>query len=143
MPILNYTTTIEAKKTALEVLGILAEAGARGVSIEYDENRIPAACSFQIEIEGRMVNFRLPSRWEGVYRRLQRDPKVERRYKTPDQARRVAWRIVKDWTEAQLAIIEAEAAELSEVFLPYMVYPRSGRTLFEEFKGGFLLKSGE
>jgi hypothetical protein len=143
MPILNYTTSISVVKTALEIQEILARAGARTVMIEYGQDRVPSAVYFEIEINGRHVSFRLPSQWQGVYKTLQRST-AERRYKTDDQARRVAWRIIKDWTEAQVAIIEAGAADISEVFLPYMINPASNLTLFEEFKSGnFLLGSGD
>lgn len=143
MPILNYTTTIEARKTALEILGILADAGARAVNLEYGSDRQPAAITFQVEIQGRAMNFRLPSRWEGVYKVLKDDPKIKNSYRTEAQARRVAWRIIKDWVEAQLAIIQAGAAELAEVFLPYAVNPRTGQTMFEEFQGNLLAAGPE
>lgn len=135
MPILNYTTTIDARKTALEVLGILADAGVRSVNLEYGPDRSPAAITFQVEVHGQFMSFRLPSRWEGVHKLLKEDPRAERRYRTEEQAKRVAWRIVKDWVEAQVAIIQAGAAELAEVFLPYAVNPRTGQTMFEEFDG--------
>jgi hypothetical protein len=32
----------------------------------------------------------------------------------------VAWRVLKDWLEAQLALIEAGVADMSQVMLPYM-----------------------
>lgn len=51
-------------------------------------------------------------------------------YKTVEQAKRVSWRIVKDWVEAQLAIIESGQAEMGEVFMPYAV-TISGETLFK------------
>jgi hypothetical protein len=142
MPILNYTTKIDVRRTASEIQDILADAGAQGVSIEY-KDRIPVALTFRIEMQGRLVSFRLPSKWEGVLKLLQKDAKVERRFKNEDQARRVAWRIVKDWVEAQLAIIQAGTAELAEVFLPYVIHPQTGRTLFEEFKSGYLLPAGD
>jgi hypothetical protein len=39
------------------------------------------------------------------------DRKVPRSKCTEDQAQRVAWRIVKDWVEAQMAIVEAQLAD--------------------------------
>ncbi|HET6671253.1 MAG TPA: hypothetical protein VFH15_13575 [Pyrinomonadaceae bacterium] len=36
-------------------------------------------------------------------------------------ARRVAWRILKDWFEAQLALHEAGQAEMGQVLLPYAI----------------------
>ena len=55
---------------------------------------------------------------------------VETRYKTPEQAKRVAWRIVKDWVEAQLAIIETQMVKPEQVFLPYAI-TQTGETLYE------------
>jgi hypothetical protein len=42
----------------------------------------------------------------------------------------VAWRIVKDWVEVQLALIESGQATLPQLFLPHAVRA-DGRTLFE------------
>ena len=50
-----------------------------------------------------------------------------------EQARRVAWRILKDWVAAQLAIVEAEQAQMAEVFLPYAVESQTGQTMFQLF----------
>jgi hypothetical protein len=44
----------------------------------------------------------------------------------------VAWRIIKDWVEAQLAIVEAEQVELVEVFLPFAQNPQTGETIFNQ-----------
>lgn len=139
MPILNYTTQIESAKTVSEILALLARVGARSVSIDYNEDHEPQAVTFLAQVAGRWINFRLPSNPSGVYKAIQKDPKVPRSLKTEAQARRVAWRITKDWCEAQMAIIAAGQADLPEVFLPYAVNPRSGRTLYEEVQGGTLL----
>jgi hypothetical protein len=40
---------------------------------------------------------------------------------------------VKDWVEAQLALVEAQQAQLAEVFLPYAVM-RGGQTAFQAFE---------
>lgn len=84
-----------------------------------------------IEVHSQPVWFRLPCNVSGVYRALQ-NQKIERRYKSESHARRVAWRIVKDWIEAQLAIVEANQAEMAEVFLPYAI-DGTGQTFFQAF----------
>ena len=38
-----------------------------------------------------------------------------------DQARRTAWRILKDWIQAQMALLETNMVEMEEIFLPYML----------------------
>jgi hypothetical protein len=137
MPILNYTTKIAPDKTVMEIQQILAKAGAKTISIDYDDLGFPIAVSFFVEIREYWVNFRLPSNYLGVQVVLEDDPAVPRSFKTQDQARRVAWRITKDWVSAQMAIIESRQAELAEVFLPYAV-TKTGRTLFQDFRAGQL-----
>ena len=132
MPILNYTTTIVVEKTTAEIQGRLAKAGAQAVMTEYDTEQVLCAVSFRMMCSGIMVNFRLPAQIDRIYVLLQRDDKVARKFKTREQAARVAWRIIKDWIEAQLAIVEAEQAEMVEVFLPYAQNPTTGQTLFEQ-----------
>jgi len=46
------------------------------------------------------------------------------------QAVRVAWRILKDWVAAQMAILETEMVKLEQIFLPYVETP-DGRTVYE------------
>lgn len=58
-----------------------------------------------------------------------------------DQAERVAWRILKDWVAAQMAILESEMVQMDEVFLPYMVND-SGQTLFQCYKNKQLAIGG-
>lgn len=142
MAILNYTTTIDHHRTVGEVQKKLASAGARAISIDYDESNEPIAMTFLIPIHSTMVNFRLPTRYEGVLKRLIDDPSVPKKFKSRSQAMRVSWRIVKDWIEAQLAFIEAGQAELAEVFLPYAV-TNTGKTLYMEIMKTNLLGSGE
>ena len=45
------------------------------------------------------------------------------------QAERTAWRIVKEWVVAQMALIETEMVDMEEVFLPYML--AGDRTLYD------------
>lgn len=132
MPILNYTTSITVEKTTGEIQGKLAKAGAQAVMSEYDAEQVLCAVSFRMLCSGVMVSFRLPAKIDRIYVLLQRDDKVPRKLKTREQAARVAWRIIKDWIEAQLAIVEAEQAEMVEVFLPYAQNPTTGKTLFEQ-----------
>lgn len=143
MPILNYTTQIEAEKTAVEIQLKLVKAKARAVTSEYDDNGKIWAMSFGLETPHGFLRFRIPANSKGVFNALVRDRKLARKYKNPDQARRVAWRILKDWIEAQIAIVESEHSVLEEVFLPYAMDKR-GKTLFEYFcnDDGFKMLTG-
>ena len=135
MPILNYRTTIDAGKTAAEIQVKLARAKAQAILTEYDGQGVIVAMSFRIPTRHGLLSFRLPANTEGVYEALRRDPKVPPRLRTKDQAARVAWRVLKDWIEAQLALIEAQLAEAAEVFLAYAQF-EDGRTVYETLEGG-------
>jgi len=62
-----------------------------------------------------------------------------------EQAERTAWKIVADWVDAQMAMIELSQVELMEVFLPYLFNRQTRQTYFESIKArGFqnLLSAG-
>lgn len=139
MPLLNYTTKIDADKTAQEIAKILSSHGAKAVLTDYDDG-IVSAISFKISLNGNEINFRLPCDWKPVLAVLNTQlPELkswhtgyehklsERRL----QSVRTAWRIVKDWTEAQMALVETQMVSTTQVFLPYAV-GRDGKTLFEK-----------
>lgn len=130
MPILNYTTQIDTAKTAGEIQVLLGLKGATSVSIQYADGE-PCSVFFAIDVRGQLINFQLPSNWEGVLAVIRADRKIPYKWKTNEQAKRIAWRIVKNWVEAQLAIIESGQAELAEVFLPYAI-TLNGSTLFKK-----------
>lgn len=136
MPILNYTTSIDSAKSAAEIQARLVAAKASAVMSEY-EGGILARISFKVTTVHGEHAFQLPANIDGVFMAMKRNHKVPPKLKTREQAARVAWRIIKDWVEAQLAIIEADMATLPQVFLPYMqVSPTE--TVYSQFeKRGF------
>lgn len=129
MPIMNYTTSIASEKTAGEVLGLLAKKGATTGTLMFEDGE-PSGAAFSCMVNSYLVNFKMPLKWRGVLKVMQRDPKIPRSAKNERQARRVAWRILKDWVTAQIAMIESGNAEFAEVFLPYAVN-EEGQTLFQ------------
>lgn len=134
MPLLNYTTEVPASRSIGQVQALLVEAGARSIMATYDQVGIPCAIAFEVETALGLRGFTLPVNSERVFAVLKRDRKVQPRFKTPQQAERVAWRIVKDWLEAQLAIIRAEMVTLDQVMLPYMQSVDGGPTVYELYR---------
>ena len=53
---------------------------------------------------------------------------------TEEQAEKVAWRILKDWVDAQMALIEIEMVKMEEVFLPYTIIDNFGTTVYERLE---------
>ncbi|KKL17092.1 hypothetical protein LCGC14_2488990, partial [marine sediment metagenome] len=82
-----------------------------------------------------LMPFALPVNPEAVLKVLEGQG-VAPRYANLEQARRIAWRIIKDWVEAQLALIATEMVTLEQVFLPYLKV-NQGQTLYD-----YLLESG-
>lgn len=142
MAILNYTTSIDCEKTISEIQKCLVKHGATKIVTDYTD-KIPSAVTFCLPMNDNLIAFSLPANYEGVLNAMKRDSKVPNRLCTKEQALRVSWRIIKDWVEAQLAIVEAKLADMAEVFLPYAV-TKQGNTLYKEIKGNgmLLLQSG-
>src|SRR5260221_9216901 len=108
MPILNYTTKIDPAKSVAEIQGILGKHGARSIATDYDEFGNVTAIGFVLLLdrEAMPINFRLPCNVDGVLAALKKQKGVPYSMQNRDHARRVTWRIIKDWLAAQLALIE-------------------------------------
>jgi hypothetical protein len=133
LAILNYTTEISVEKTAAEIQTKLVKARAKAVLCEYSPEGVLTGIAFQIDTQHGLLAFKLPANIDGVFNAMRQDKKLQPRYKKKAQAARIAWRIIKDWVEAQLAIIEAGVATLPQVFLPY-AQTGDGRTVYERFE---------
>ena len=132
MAILNYTTSIDCEKTISEIQKCLVKHGATKIVTDY-KDKLPSSVTFCLMLNDNIVGFILPANYSGVLRAMKRDSKVPRSKCNDEQALRVSWRIVKDWVEAQMAIVEAELAEMAEVFLPYAV-TKNGSTVYQTIK---------
>ena len=135
MPIKNYTTKIDVHKTLGEIHGMLASHGARKVMFDYDESGEISAICFSIMTSLGERGIKLPANVDAAWLVLQKqNVKCDR-----EQAARVAWRIIKDWVDAQMAILETEMVQMDEVFLPYLISNREGNTLYQMYQSNQLL----
>lgn len=138
--ILNYTTKIAPEQTISEIQKMLSRHGVAAIMTEYDGPHV-AAVSFKMVVEGRPMGFKLPCNWRAVLEifnakadsRTIHDPKRAARIKGEREAQaiRTAWRIIKDWIEAQLALVEVNMVSVPQVFLPYAM-TSDGQTLAEK-----------
>lgn len=128
MPLLNYTTKIDIFTTLGQIQSMLVKHGAKKILQEYDNDNNIEAVAFIIDTPVGTQAVRLPANVDAVHRVLMNQKvKCDR-----EQAKRVAWRIIKDWVEAQMAILESEMVTMDEVFLPYML-DNKGNTLYQLF----------
>jgi len=134
MAILNYTTTIDAFKTVSEIEKILAKNGAKSILKEYD-GEIISSMSFIINVDGNDIPVKLPVKIEECYKILCDEKKkgTKNIKATREQAEKVSWRILKDWVECQMALLDINMVKFEEIFLPYIIYENK-KTVYEVFK---------
>lgn len=137
---MNYTTTIPAERTAGECQHLLGRSGASAVAVHFEEGE-PAGLSFRLDTPHGRRDFTLPVNIGGMqavlrktdFSGLHQSRRQLDSYKGHQHAANVAWRVARDWLEANLALIAAGMASLDETMLPYLVVDDS-RTLYQAYR---------
>ena len=134
MSLLNYTSKIPSERSIAEISRLLARGGARQVMQDYDDAGNTVAISFSLDLNGKLLSFRLPNEFQAVRQILQHGKpsggmKIEY-YRSEEHAQNVSWRVIKDWIEAQMALIEIHVVTTAQVFLPYAT-TATGQSLYE------------
>lgn len=119
-----------------EIQARLVKNGASNLSFDYKEDRELKSLSFRMDFDGIVgpVYFSLTPDIVGVLEAMQQSG-APRSLLNMAQACRVAWRIEKDWLEAQLAKIESKLATPLQLFLPYAVMA-DGVTFYQKIAEG-------
>lgn len=134
MNIKNYTSLVNADKSILEIERILIDMGARNIAKEYDGFGNVAAISFSIPNGEGVIPFRLPGKVDPIKKLLlahTKRPSKTAIEAAEQQARRTAWRNVREWVHLQHTMIKLEQVEFMEVFMPYVYSMKEGKTIFE------------
>lgn len=122
---------------------MLVDAGARDFMKSYNNNKECDAIIFVMMVEGSVqpLYFKLPAKVEACYNALWKmylkevkRPQEETKKTIREQAARTAWKIIHDWVDLQLSLIQLEQAEPMELFLPYVYNPESKETFYEHAK---------
>ena len=131
-----------ADRSIQEIQAALVKNGATDVLFEYEKGtgRI-SALKFMLEIKDKRTPFSLPVNWR-KFQKVLKEQGVSRS-DDEDYCYRVAWRDIRDWVLAQMALYETSMVEMPQVFLPFATDDQ-GQTLYDKIsKGQFLLGSGE
>lgn len=143
MAILNYTTTVDSFKTVSEIEYILMKHKAKSIMKNYEGESI-TGLSFLIDTGIQQIPVKLPVKVDECLKVLKKEKKENPRKQikdTRDQAERVAWRILKDWVEAQMALLDIEMVRFEEIFLPY-IETGNGQTVYERLEEKKFLLEG-
>jgi len=138
MTLKNYTSTISVSRSISYIEEQLAKHGARQILKLYDEAGKVSGICFIMLLGEREVPYKLPARLaecEKILRaNLSKRARPETVKKLAEQAERTAWKIISDWIEAQMALIELSQVEMMKVFLPYLYDHQKQQTYFEAIK---------
>ena len=147
MGLKNYTTSIPVEKTIAEIEMILALHGVSDIWKQYDGAGNITGVNFIVSTEFGKMPFRLPMNAQAVSQVLKNQKEAGQLGSLPwkqagdiNHARKVGWRILKDWIDSQMAIIDLELVKIEQVFLPYAYDPNTDSTLYDKlverkFKG--------
>lgn len=141
MPIKNYTSKVPANRSIEEIQTALVKNGALGVQYDYEKGtgRI-AALRFRLPVKEKLVVFSLPVHWQS-FQQVLKNQNIKR-HDDEDYVYRVAWRCIRDWVLAQMALYETSIVELPQVFLPFAT-DNKGQTFYNKIQNNnFLLGDG-
>lgn len=149
----NYTSNVPVSDTIHRIEQVLLRCGVTAIAKEYspvNPGKIMALI-FTVDFGDGMgkVNIRLPADEKAAVDALFKDyagtdpisndgKRVMSSYKKKvrsdfvQQGERTAWKIMQDWVEVQMSMIQMKQAELREVFLAYVWDGR--RTYFQALK---------
>lgn len=147
----NYTSDAPVSQSIYRIEQVLLRCGIRGIMKEYGLDQKVTAVTFKMELEGKSVGIRLPAKEAEVTDILWKEYagddydnvkdtivphraglKRKRRADFVEQGARTAWKIVQDWVEVQMSMIQTGQAEPMEVFLSYVFDGKA--TYFEALK---------
>jgi hypothetical protein len=133
----NYTSTVSAAQSIRHIEDRLAAHGASQILKTYSAEKKLAGIAFIIKENGRDIPFQLPSRVDRVEKKLR--AAVKRPLKSTYanialQAERTAWKLLSDWVDIQMSLIDLNQVEFLEVFLPYIWDFTKSETFFEKCK---------
>ncbi len=135
MPVMNYTTTIPTYRSVAEVEHELILHGVTSIKKDYEDGKI-SGLYFLIKIGENEVPVKLPVQITEVFEALKREKKAHPKKQikcTMEQAEMVAWRILKDWIEVQMQMVDFKQMKMEQIFLP-QIQDRTGQTVFEKMR---------
>jgi hypothetical protein len=132
----NYTSQVPANRSVQHIEDRLVKHGAKNILKLYEEKKL-IGVAFIISVNGSDMPFRLPARVDRVEKQLRnlvRRPRSNTMDRISGQAERTAWRLLADWVDVQMSLVELDQVELVEVFMPYIWDPTKNQTFFEKMK---------
>jgi hypothetical protein len=139
----NYTSDVAAVKSVNHIERRLVDNKAKSIMKNYGPDGTLTGIAFIIPTSGQELPFKLPARVDRVEKALLKQvirPRKETFARIKQQAERTAWKILADWVDIQLAMVELDQTEIAEVFMAYLYNHKKETTFFENWKSnGFTM----
>lgn len=124
------STKIDPEQTIGEIMSVLRKHGVGCIITSYEKGEV-VGFTFSVTHGNQTLPFKLPVKWEPVLAAMKADRQTPNNLCVPFQARRVAWRLILRWIEAQMALVEINMADIKEIFMPYLITNNEGKTLYQ------------
>ncbi len=131
----NYTSSVPVERTISLIEQELIKIGVSHIEKSY-ENGTPKGIIFSIMIPQK-ISFRIPANIESAFEIIKTIPEYKSKSKDwlKSQANRTAWRIVYNWVEIQVAMVQLKQADAMQVFLPYVYDNNLQQTFYDKISG--------
>jgi hypothetical protein len=142
MSIRNYTSEIPASRSIASIMQRLVDHGASEVAASYVDKRVVGLVFVIPGGDSKHIPIRLPARSKQiavVLRRSYKKVNDATAKRIEEQAERTAWKLLDEWIQIQLNLIQLEQIEFLEAFLPFVWNPALEKTFFERVKEGGML----
>lgn len=131
----NRTSQVPVNRSIMHIEDCLVNHGAKNIIKTYENGKIEALC-FSMMIDGKEIPFKLPAYVEACATTLRaavKKPTTGTLERIADQAERTAWKIMSDWVDVQMTLIELQKVEFLRIFMPFIYLPKQKTTLYDHF----------
>ena len=132
----NYTSQVTASRSVQHIEDRLVSHGAMNILKLYEDKSL-IGIAFILCVNGKQIPFRLPARIVNVEKMLRDQVKRPRSGTIANikaQAERTAWKLLADWVDIQVSLVELQQVQFMEVFLPYVYDHAKQQTFFEKLE---------
>lgn len=135
----NYTSDVPVSQTIYRIEQVLIKCGVQGITKEYRTDGTVSALTFHIKLpDAPTWTIRMPVDPDAATQALWMEyvgldklsadgqsvqwssRKKKKRSDFKEQGERTAWKIMQDWVEVQMSMVQMKQADFRQVFLPYV-----------------------
>jgi len=133
----NYTSTVPASRSVQRIEDKLVAHGAKNILKLYEDKKLIGIAFILTVDNNKEIPYRLPARINNVEKILRskiKRPRSGTSQNIAAQAQRTAWRLLADWVDIQVSLVELQQVKFIEVFLPYVYDHSKKQTFFEKIE---------